>query len=572
MILKRLPILVAALLLIALPAAAQSPYWAQGNTSFYTGLTMWKQLGADAATPPTDYWQPYFKSDGMYYKDDLGNVVGPLGAGGGGIGPVTDEALLMGDGTSDAQDVPFWSGAGGILLGSVGGTTISIDPSTPLIDIFAGSQATVVLLSAATGDTFSAFQMNAAGTVFLGSGSGAADLQYGRGAAGVLALGGGDAFTIPGAAGDFGSPIDGMIWYNTTSDEHRFYRNGAWTSMITSVAGDTSGIDVSTDGEGAATVSFDSTEVGSTTWGSGSTINWDFNAGTVDPQISIQDGVIVFNENSQDVDVRFETDNNLATLFIDGGLGHVGVGTQTPAGKLDVSTTDDGSLPFPRMTTAQRAALASPTQGEFAYDTDEEALFVYDSTRWIKASSVGWAIKAYSVNYSNSHGYATADALAANGGTMLIPINVTGHMLLESVSIRQTDTSNTRTWDWDLYVQDFNSGDASQNTLRRVVATAAADTFTASVSATTRTLAASADTYLAPGLYWLAIQNQHATNTFGIAFTGTTSGFAPNINQEKTTTNPNGATLDAVAATWVKNSVSYGVCLNGVVFGQTAAY
>jgi hypothetical protein len=39
---------------------------------------------ADPATPTTEKWRLYFKTDGLYHKDDAGNVVGPLSTGGGG--------------------------------------------------------------------------------------------------------------------------------------------------------------------------------------------------------------------------------------------------------------------------------------------------------------------------------------------------------------------------------------------------------------------------------------------------------------------------------------------------------
>jgi hypothetical protein len=59
----------------------------------------------------------------------------------------------------------------------------------------------------------------------------------------------------------------------------------------------------------------------------------------------------------------------------------VGIGTVTPdaSSVLDLSSTTQGIL-MPRMTTAQRTAIASPANGLMVYDTDTKAPEYYDST------------------------------------------------------------------------------------------------------------------------------------------------------------------------------------------------
>ena len=63
----------------------------------------------------------------------------------------------------------------------------------------------------------------------------------------------------------------------------------------------------------------------------------------------------------------------------------VGIGTITPdlSSVLDISSTTQGML-APRMTTAQRIAIASPANGLMVYDTDIKAFHYYNSTAWIK--------------------------------------------------------------------------------------------------------------------------------------------------------------------------------------------
>jgi hypothetical protein len=63
---------------------------------------------------------------------------------------------------------------------------------------------------------------------------------------------------------------------------------------------------------------------------------------------------------------------------------NVAIGTPTPdaSAKLDVTSTTSGFLP-PRMTTAQRNAIASPAQGLVIFNTDSQGLEVYTASGWI---------------------------------------------------------------------------------------------------------------------------------------------------------------------------------------------
>lgn len=68
----------------------------------------------------------------------------------------------------------------------------------------------------------------------------------------------------------------------------------------------------------------------------------------------------------------------------------VGIGTTSPAASsiLDLTSTTQGML-TPRMTTAQRTAIASPADGLILYDTDLKSLFHYvlSTTSWTKFNS-----------------------------------------------------------------------------------------------------------------------------------------------------------------------------------------
>lgn len=161
--------------------------------------------------------------------------------------------------------------------------------------------------------------------------------------------------------------------------------------------------------------------------------------------------------------------------------------------------------------------------------------------------------------------------LQADGGTVVAPIYLPGPMLLESVSVWNTNTATARTWGWDLYRQRLNTGNSSENTLQRVAACSANQTFTPTVASLRTITAGSAPVFLEPGIYWIAIQCRHATNVFGL-LRSNVNIFGLNTSQQKNTTNPNGATLDFVAATWTKRQEVPMCVLNGRVFGETTAF
>lgn len=292
-------------------------------------------------------------------------------------------------------------------------------------------------------------------------------------------------------------------------------------------------------------------------------------------QVTISgDGAVVINEEGNDADVRIESDADANNFFSDGGNNNVGFGTGTPdaSAKLHVVSTAKGAISRPVMTAAQAAAIGSPAEGLQVYESDTEHDNVYDAQRFRGISARGWCPYAYPINFVASAAFTTNLVLAANGGSIAIPIAVVGHLLLESVSVRNLDVSTARTWGWDLYEQFLNNGNGGENTLTRVVASNGNETFTPG-AASTRTLAASgAPVYLAPGTYWLVVQCRHASNNFVLGSTAASAAFALNSAQTKTTTNPNGSTLDFVAATWTKVTAIYAVRLNGRVFGETTVF
>jgi hypothetical protein len=61
----------------------------------------------------------------------------------------------------------------------------------------------------------------------------------------------------------------------------------------------------------------------------------------------------------------------------------VGIGTSLPhaSAKVDIQSSNSGIL-IPRLSTAQRKAIASPEMGLLVFDTDKKTFFFYDGQQW----------------------------------------------------------------------------------------------------------------------------------------------------------------------------------------------
>jgi hypothetical protein len=99
----------------------------------------------------------------------------------------------------------------------------------------------------------------------------------------------------------------------------------------------------------------------------------------------------------------------------------VGIGTITPnsSAMLDVTSTTQGML-TPRMTTAQRIAIATPADGLMVYDTDLKSFFHYNSTTlsWngINSATTG-RLKFKRIRSSDVLATVLAAELSAGGGS-----------------------------------------------------------------------------------------------------------------------------------------------------------
>ncbi|HBD27028.1 MAG TPA: hypothetical protein DC020_09450 [Flavobacterium sp.] len=77
----------------------------------------------------------------------------------------------------------------------------------------------------------------------------------------------------------------------------------------------------------------------------------------------------------------------------------VGIGTTTPddSAILELESTSKG-LRLPRMTTAQRTAIASPVSALQVYDTTTNSIWIYNGTAWTEVGAGGSGTNVYTAD------------------------------------------------------------------------------------------------------------------------------------------------------------------------------
>jgi hypothetical protein len=178
----------------------------------------------------------------------------------------------------------------------------------------------------------------------------------------------------------------------------------------------------------------------------------------------------------------------------------------------------------------------------------------------------GFVPYAYSMHFGMASAYTDALSLPADGGCVAIPVALAGRMYLQSASFRSLSTADDHTIGWALYL------DAYADTTARVAYSTADYTWTATAASNIGAAAASAPVLLEPGVYWLVLQNRHATNALSIGTFSGVSAFVGNLAQTKTATNPLGVGLTMITGPWTKITNIVAARLNGRVFGDSSAF
>lgn len=88
----------------------------------------------------------------------------------------------------------------------------------------------------------------------------------------------------------------------------------------------------------------------------------------------------------------------------------VGIGTTTPHGsaQLDVTSTSRGFL-MPRMTSAQRVAIAAPAAGLTVFETTSSSIWVYNGSGWVQMGTGG--VSPWNTSATRNFIYTTSDSV-----------------------------------------------------------------------------------------------------------------------------------------------------------------
>lgn len=193
--------------------------------------------------------------------------------------------------------------------------------------------------------------------------------------------------------------------------------------------------------------------------------------------------------------------------------------------------------------------------------------------RSVNAPSGGWQPYAFHEGFSPVGTFNTPVTLAANGGSIAIPFPVTGNLLLGSVGLYILTTTVAYNIGWGIYIQDNEDiSSTPDQTTRRIASGSTTGSFGGAAAVYNIATTGNA-VLLTPGVYWLVVQNQHATNAFNLG-NSAASAITQTTARTKTTSNPNGATLDLSAASlsWVTQTGLMGAWLKGFVFGDATVY
>lgn len=209
-------------------------------------------------------------------------------------------------------------------------------------------------------------------------------------------------------------------------------------------------------------------------------------------------------------------------------------------------------------------------EGDYGYDTTRKAMQYHDGVRKRLASPMGFMPFAYPIGGSPTQSTTTARNHGAAGGAAQVPFVLEGHMLVQSVSFWNTDTTLARAADCAIYEDRLDNS----NTIDLVPNSTGTNLTWTAASAALRTITlATTPLYLPPGEYWVIVRNTHATNQLGIGQSSAGTLAANAYQASNLGTSAYTSTLDFVSTgAPAKVTTIPGIRLNGRVFGQATAY
>lgn len=146
--------------------------------------------------------------------------------------------------------------------------------------------------------------------------------------------------------------------------------------------------------------------------------------------------------------------------------GDVGIGTTTPAASalLDLTSTSKGML-IPRMTAAQKTAIASPSTGLLIFQTDAPAgFYYYTGSNWLNISNLG-TTNRYIPYSTNTNFYSGGQSLSGAAGSVYI--DITNSDLV--IDVPSGFASNRVVIKWDTW-GDVNTTNTAHGSFRLRIA------------------------------------------------------------------------------------------------------
>ncbi len=146
--------------------------------------------------------------------------------------------------------------------------------------------------------------------------------------------------------------------------------------------------------------------------------------------------------------------------------GEVGIGTTTPAASalLDITSTNKGIL-IPRMTAAQKTAIASPSAGLMIFQTDAPiGFYYYTGSNWLNITNLGTSSR-YIPYATNTNFHAAGQSLSGAAGGVYV--DLTNSDLV--IDVPSGFTSNRVVIKWDTW-GDVNTTNTAHGSFRLRIA------------------------------------------------------------------------------------------------------
>lgn len=216
--------------------------------------------------------------------------------------------------------------------------------------------------------------------------------------------------------------------------------------------------------------------------------------------------------------------------------------------------------------------VAAPSsQGEENYDSTRKLHRFHDGVRVRSEPEMGYMPYAYAIGCGPRDVATTILTLAQGGGALATAVVLEGHMLLESITFRETSSAQVRGPSAFYIYEERLNNSGSLELVPGAIGTLAS--FTPTVASNRTIPAITPPVYLPPGTYWVVLRNENASRGLGVG-TAPAGTMGQNVVQTKTIPDIGtpGDPLDLITG-WTKAATPWtGLRLNGRVFGQAAAF